>query len=143
MQSGPAGFREIEHTADWELEVWAQDLPGLLEQAARGMFHLAGVRLQGSPPQAVMFHLTAADAESLLVSFLGELLYFIEHDGLGFSSFDLQVSSPSGQAGLECSASLQAQPLDALEKEIKAVTYHHLKVETTPAGLYTRIVFDV
>jgi len=26
------GYREVEHTADWELEVWAADLPGLLEQ---------------------------------------------------------------------------------------------------------------
>ena len=26
-----AGYREVEHTADWELEVWATDLAGLLE----------------------------------------------------------------------------------------------------------------
>jgi SHS2 domain-containing protein len=39
-----AGYREREHTADWELEVWAPDLPRLLEQAARGMYRLAGLR---------------------------------------------------------------------------------------------------
>ena len=25
-----AGFRELEHTADWQLEVWAPDLPGVV-----------------------------------------------------------------------------------------------------------------
>jgi hypothetical protein len=45
MTHSTAGFREIEHTADWELEVWAPDLPALLEQAGRGMYALAGVRL--------------------------------------------------------------------------------------------------
>ena len=39
------GFREHAHTADWELEVWAPDLPTLLEQAARGMYAISGVQL--------------------------------------------------------------------------------------------------
>ena len=139
----PAGYREIEHTADWELEVWAQDLPGLLEQAARGMQHLAGLRLQEVPARLLELQLTAADAESLLVTFLGELLYSIEQHQLGFSAFDLQVSQLPDQAGLELHASLHVQPLLALDKEIKAVTYHRLQVQRTPAGLCTRIVFDV
>ena len=46
MAGDPSGFREREHTADWELEVWAPDLPGLLVQAARGMYWLMGARLQ-------------------------------------------------------------------------------------------------
>lgn len=138
-----AGYREIEHTADWELEVWAQDLPGLLEQAARGMQHLAGLRQHTAPVHLLELQLTAADAESLLVAFLGELLFSIEQQQLGFSNFDLQVSPLPDHAGLELHASLQGQPLLALDKEIKAVTYHRLKVQPTPAGLCTRIVFDV
>lgn len=139
----PAGYREIEHTADWELEVWAQDLPGLLEQAARGMQHLAGMRLQDTPAHRIELQLTATDAESLLVSFLSELLYSSEQHQLGFSAFDLQVSQLTDDTGLDLHASLQGQPLLALDKEIKAVTYHRLEVQRTPAGLCTRIVFDV
>ncbi|MFC2053874.1 archease, partial [Chloroflexota bacterium] len=36
MKREIAGFREIEHTADWELEVWAPDILELLKQAAIG-----------------------------------------------------------------------------------------------------------
>lgn len=143
MRSASAGFREIEHTADWELEVWAADLPGLLEQAARGMLHLAGARLQEAPEQPVNLTLTAADAESLLVSFLGELLFTLEQSSLGFRSFDLQVKPLANQTGLELTATMQAQPLLSLDKEIKAVTYHRLAVQTFADGLRTRIVFDV
>ena len=35
----------MEHTADWELEVWAEDLSGLLEEAAGGMYELMGVEV--------------------------------------------------------------------------------------------------
>ncbi len=138
-----AGFRELAHTADWELEAWAEDLPGLLEQAARGMLQLAGARLHDSPRQTLSLHLAAADPESLLVTFLGELLFIMEQDGSGASSFDIAVRSLEDPAGLELNASLQVQPLLSLEKEIKAVTYHRLEVQPTPQGLRTRIVFDV
>ena len=46
MAKQSSGFREKEHTADWELDVWAPDLPALLEQAARGMYWLMGARLE-------------------------------------------------------------------------------------------------
>lgn len=138
-----AGFRELVHTADWELEVWAPDLPGLLEQAARGMFKLAGARLQDSPRQALRLQLAAADPESLLVSFLSELLFIVEQNHLGFSDYELEVCRVADPAGLELEANLQARPLLSLDKDIKAVTYHRLQVQSTPQGLRTRIVFDV
>lgn len=143
MRSTPAGYQEIAHTADWELEVWAEDLPGLLEQAARGMLHLAGARLQDSPSQAVLLNLRGADAESLMVTFLSELLFRMEQTGLGFSDFQLHIQELPDRAGLECTATLLARPLLALDKEIKAVTYHRLNIASTRDGMHTRIVFDV
>jgi len=143
MRSTPAGYQEIAHTADWELEVWAEDLPGLLEQAALGMLHLAGARLKDDPVQEARISLTAADRESLLVSFLSELLFQMEQTGMGFQDFLIQVQPQPDSSGLVCDASFQAQPLLALDKEIKAVTYHRLQVLETSQGLLTRIVFDV
>ena len=64
-----AGFQEVEHTADWELHVWAPDLGALLEQAARGMYQLSGTRLAGAPRVRRNLEIQAVDAESLLVRF--------------------------------------------------------------------------
>jgi len=63
------GFREREHTADWELEVWAPDFPGLLEQSARGMYALSGLRLQTGSRQSRSISLHGEDKESCWYAF--------------------------------------------------------------------------
>lgn len=137
MDSPVAGFREIAHTADWQLEVWAPDIPGLIEQAARGMYTLAGVELKAGPRQQVRVVLRLTDIESLLVSFLGELLYLIESTGLAFDEFDFRIGNGT------FTAYLTGAPLAKLDKEIKAVTYHNLEVRQLPGSLTVNIVFDV
>jgi SHS2 domain-containing protein len=132
------GFREHAHTADWELEAWAPNLPSLLEQAARGMYALSGVRLQSGLTQTRTITLQAEDAESLLVRFLNELLWLEEEQGLGFDRFSITVDEQ-----LNLQAELNGFANASLDKEIKAVTYHNLQVEDTPQGLRVNIVFDV
>jgi SHS2 domain-containing protein len=133
----PAGYQEIEHTADWELAVWAPDLPGLLEQAARGIYALAGMRLNPALPARRTLELQADDAESLLVSFLGELLHWVEQDNLAFDQFQIELD------GLKLRAALVGAQVGEWEKEIKAVTYHNLQVRQSARGLQVNIVFDV
>jgi SHS2 domain-containing protein len=132
-----AGYREVEHTADWELEVWAADLPGLFEQAARGMLTLAGMRLQPQPRLSRRVSLQASDSETLLVSFLSELLYYLEQEGIGFDQYRITLD------GLNLRAELGGARLESIQKEIKAVTFHRLSVRQTEAGLRVNIVLDV
>ncbi|HEX7975385.1 MAG TPA: archease [Anaerolineales bacterium] len=132
-----AGYREIEHTADWELEVWAPDMQMLFELAARGMYSLAAARLQAGPRLIRSLELTGRDPEMMLVSFLGELLFLGVQEGIGFDAFDLQF----GEHALH--ARLGGAPLESQDKEIKAVTYHNLAIRKTARGLEVRIVFDV
>jgi SHS2 domain-containing protein len=132
------GFREHAHTADWELEIWAPDLPSLLEQAARGMYALSGMRLQKGPHQTRTIALHAADAESLLVRFLTELLWVEQEEGLGFDDFAITIDNL-----FNLQAVMGGAAIANLDKEIKAVTYHNLAVQTTSQGLRVNIVFDV
>ncbi len=138
-----AGFREREHTADWELEAWAEDLPGLLEQAARGMYALSGAKLQPAPREIRAFKVSAYDAESLLVRFLSELLYYAQQAGLGFDRFRLILSQPAPGEQLELQAELEGAALRSIDKEIKAVTYHNLAVRQEAGSVRVKIVFDV
>ncbi|HNZ13767.1 MAG TPA: archease, partial [Anaerolineaceae bacterium] len=86
-----AGYREISHTADWALQVWAPDLSGLLVQAARGMTALLDLQLAEAPRLEHLLTLDAADPESLLVSFLTEILYINEQEHLGFDAFQVSL----------------------------------------------------
>ncbi len=132
-----AGYREIEHTADWELEVWAPDLLALLEQAAVGMNALSGICLQTGTRLQHSFSLRMEDPESLLVRFLGELVFLAEQDNLGFDRYDLHLENGWLQARLAGAA------IAWRRKEIKAVTYHNLAIRATGRGLEVNIVFDV
>lgn len=131
------GFQEQPHTADWALTIWAPDMIDLLRQAARGMYALMRVRLLAAPRETYRFEIAAPDRETLLVTFLSELLYFTQRDGVAFDRFDLAGD------GERLSAEVEGAPLEALDKEIKAVTYHQLAVRETARGLEATLVFDV
>jgi SHS2 domain-containing protein len=139
MKGNLAGFKEVEHTADWRLHVWAPDLPGLLEQAARGMYALAGMRLSpdAQPRISRSLEILASDPESLLVRFLSELLHYSSQEHQGFDGF--QLSTDKNHLKAELSGGL----VMVVDKEIKAVTYHNLVILTTERGLEASIVFDV
>lgn len=132
-----AGFYEIEHTADWALTVFAPDLAGLLEQAARGMSTLSGTALQPGPRRVQELSIIGYDPEHLLVKFLTEILHFEQEEYLGFEGYTLTLHD------LTLTARLISAPIASQQKEIKAVTYHNLQIQPTPYGLETTIVFDV
>jgi SHS2 domain-containing protein len=131
------GFHEHEHTADWELEVWAPDLRALFEQAARGMYALSGIQLKPTPYIERSVQLSGPDAESLLVGFLQELLFLSETEVIGFDRFEILLDDRT------LSARMHGAPIRSISKEIKAVTYHNLHIRKTERGLEARIVFDV
>jgi SHS2 domain-containing protein len=132
-----SGYSEREHTADWELEIWAPDFLGLLEQAARGIYAMSGTCLETGPRQALFLDLNADDRESLLVRFLTELLVLSELERLAFDLFKFSLEGTSLHAALEGAAILSQ------DKEIKAVTYHNLSILETEEGLRVNIVLDV
>lgn len=131
------GFREIAHTADWELEVWAPDLGTLLVQAALGMYHLAEVILSPHPRLHRTFEISFKEPETLLIDFLTELIFLTESEGLAFDKYELQLE------GYQLIALVSGAELESISKEIKAATYHNLIIKESERGLITNIVFDV
>lgn len=131
------GFEEIAHTADWSARVWAEDLPSLFAEAARAMNSLAGTVTRDGPAVERSFDAAGPDPESLLVAFLSELVYYQEQENLAFNVFDIRVDRKTLRAVME------GAPIASLDKAIKAVTYHNLKIEETAQGLEAVIVLDV
>lgn len=135
-------FEEIPHTADLCLHVWAADLTSLFVESARGMNALARFRIAEKPRVERTFSTSAVDTESLLVAFLSELVYFAEQDRLAFDRFDLSLDLITGQP-CRLSATLHGAPILSLDKVIKAVTYHNLRIQRTTQRYEMEIVFDV
>ena len=131
------GFEEIPHTADWAIRVWAEDLAGLLVESASGMYALSGAVQAQDPRVTRRLEIESADAESMLVTFLSELLYYAEQENTAFDQFDIQLKDD------RLKVDMQGAPLISLSKAIKAVTYHNLSIERTERGMEAVIVFDV
>lgn len=131
------GFEEISHTADWSVRVWAQDLPLLFAESARAMNALAGTVTGQGPRVKRAFTSGGPDAESLLVAFLSELVYYQEQENLAFDTFDTRLSDK------QISVDMEGAQITSIDKAIKAVTYHNLEVEETARGVEVVIVFDV
>ena len=135
-------YREVAHTADWSLEVWAETREGLFVDAARGMMALARSGADGSggagAPRRLRVELAGGDYESLLVSWLQELLYQAEADGWLFDDFGIESLAPERLVGWA-----SGRPGQQPDKTIKAVTYHNLEIRQTEQGYTATLVFDV
>jgi SHS2 domain-containing protein len=131
-----SGFEELQHTADWALHVWAQDIKGLFEQSALGMYALMEIKADKDTFVERELSLHGGDMEDWLVSFLSELLLG-EMEGLAFNQFELQV-----EPGV-FNARMSGGKLLGIRKEIKAVTYHNLAVRQVDGHWEVTIVFDV
>jgi len=101
------------------------------------MYALMGTTLKPTPRVQRNFKLQADDGESLLVSFLNELLYFGELEDLGFDRFEVRIN------GQNLRAEVEGAPFEARKKEIKAVTYHGLAIQQKDDSYLVEIVFDV
>jgi SHS2 domain-containing protein len=137
MSSHPH-FEEIEHTADIAIRVRGRDLAELFANAAYGM--ACQLADPGAVDQTVehSIELDAYDVETLLVSWLGELLYLGEREECVFTDFDVLQVAPT-----RLRAVVRGGPVKEHGAHIKAVTFSELEIVRTDAGYETTVVFDV
>lgn len=131
-------FEELAYTADVGIRAFGQDLNSLFDNAAYGMFSLIGDIDGLFDTTHHTVSLSAPDRESLLVDWLGELLYLHDTTNEIFIRFSInEISDTHLEA--EVHGTFLAQP----QLEIKAVTYHDLKIEETPQGYTATVLFDI
>lgn len=135
-------YETFEHTADLGLRVRAADLNTLFAEAAQALFATVVDDLGTvQPRQRLDVQLAADDREYLLFDWLRELLYHFDVEHLLLSRFEVRVSD----TGLTGTA--WGEPLDrsrhALSHEVKAITYHGLRVEQTADGWLAEVIVDI
>lgn len=138
----PAWLREVDHTGDVGIEVTAQTLEQLFVRAAWGMFSiltdLNGVR----PASSVALSVEANDIEALLVRWLSELNFLHTTDRWLFSDFRIERLEDE-----RLSATARGERFDpnrhVIYTEIKAVTFHDLKIERRDDAWTARVIFDM
>ena len=135
-------YELFEHTADLGLRVHAATLEELLAEAARGLLAMLVANPEAvRPVQTKTIALAAEDPPYLLFDWLNELLYAFETDKLLLSEFDLHV------AGKQLTATCRGERMDPahhqMDHEVKAITYHGLRVEHKTHGWEAEVIVDI
>ena len=134
-------FELIEHTADVGIMAYGADVREAFANAARGMFSL--IVEPGSVREMAHrdIEVTAPDEESLLVTWLNELIYLFDAENMLFSRFDI---TELGDTRLK--ARTYGEVVDdtrhRLKTGIKAATYHMVEVDRGKCGR-VRVLFDI
>ena len=129
------GHEEVGHTADIALRVWGDSYSELFREAAAGLLDLTAVT--GAPGALRSLSLEAPDAETLLVDWLGELLYLGERWAEAYVPLSVHV-----EPGWRLAATVRGFAVGEARAKVKAVTYHGLCIRGEAGQYEATIVFD-
>ena len=139
-------FEIVDHTADVGIKAHGSILTELFENAARGMFSVitcGGANPQGSQVEKdIEINKDAGELEDMLVSWLSELLYIFNREKICFNSFKITGLNNNSLKAAATGVNIDLYQSD-LYTEIKAVTFHNLKIEEDVEGFSCTIIFDV
>jgi SHS2 domain-containing protein len=135
-------FETFDHTADLGLRVRAADLDTLFVEAAEALFSVVVDDPNTiADSQTLEIDIAGDDREFLLFDWLKTLLYHFDAEHLLFHRFEVHVLTD----GLH--ATVWGEPLDRarheLGHEVKAITYHGLRVEQTADGWLAEVIVDI
>jgi SHS2 domain-containing protein len=139
---GPVLFEVVDHTGDLGVVVRGRTLPELFERAAAAMFAQLADLARVEPREEDTIRAEAPDREALLVAWLSELLVRHSLDGKVYSCFEVTTL---GDRRLE--GRVWGEPTEpdrhGAHTELKAVTYHCLRIDRPGKEWRARVIFDV
>jgi SHS2 domain-containing protein len=132
----------FDHTADLGLRAQAGDLNHLFADIGHAlMSSLVDDPTTIQPRETRTVTIDGSDREYLLYDWLAALLGWYHADQFLAAEFTVEV----GPNGL--TATVRGEPADAerhpLSHEVKAITYHGLRVEATPDGYLAEAIVDI
>lgn len=135
-------FEVFEHTADIGVRVFGRDLAELLRNAALALMTLITDRESVRPDEKTVFELEAETGEELLIKMLSEILYLHQARKMVFCEAEMELTD-----GYRLKGRLKGEKIDPgrheLLLDIKAATYHNLKIKRVNDRFMAEIVFDI
>lgn len=135
-------YEFINHTADIGIKVRGFSRKEMFENAARAMFDLIVDLDTVKTRNQMTIEIRGEQLEELLADWLRDLLYRYNGDKYLLKEFKIEKISPRG-----LKARVRGEKLDmsrhSLRREIKAVTYHDLKIRKLNRQWQAQIIFDI
>jgi len=139
-------FEFLEHTADVYIAAYGATLEEAFENAALATFEVMTDTRKIAHKIEYTIKVEAPDEQSLLYSWLEQLLVNFETKGNLYSSFEIPKIEKTGK-GFTFTARIRGEPFNP-EKHpqkvgIKAVTYHRMEIDKKPSKVTIKFILDI
>ena len=135
-------FEVIDHTADIGIIVYGADIKQVFANAALGLFNLMADLDNLKEDTKRQIELSAEDVEVLLVEWLNELIYISDVEHIIFKRFEINELNNTKLKAM-CFGEKIKPGQHRLKREIKAATYHMLRINKEDGSYKVQIIFDI
>ena len=132
----------IDHTADIGIVAYGTDIKQVFANAAFGLFNLMADLDDFKEDLQRELELSAEDVEVLLVEWLNELIYIFDVEHIIFKRFEIEGLT-STHIKARCFGEKIKPGQHKLKREIKAATYHMLRISKEDGGYKVQVIFDI
>lgn len=132
-------YRTLEHTADLMIKAWGTTLEECFANAAFGMVDQIVDASSAEEREEVDIEVEGEGKEELLYNFLSEVLFIFDAKRLVLGRFDVKILP--GRLTAKAWGERFDREKHSPKQEIKAVTYHELKVDEREPSV--TVLFDV
>lgn len=135
-------FEILEHPADIGFRAYGRTREELYQNAALALFSLACDPATIEERESLEIEATGSEEETLIYAWLAELLAIAEAERLVFLRVEIRSLDAGRVRGVA-----HGEPYDRARHRsgthIKAVTFHQLRVDQTPAGWSAQVYLDL
>src|SRR4030042_313124 len=134
-------FEFVDHTGDLGVRMFGESLPRLFEQAAEALPFIL------TDPETIRIEetrkilLEAKTDEELLITWLNELVYLFDVEGLLFKAYDV-LSVHDHHLEALARGEIYVEGRHPIKTAVKAATYHQLKIENHQGVWTTQVIFS-
>jgi len=138
-------YEILEHTADIRVKIFADNQEELFKNSAICLFELlTDTKIEAKKTKTI--ELSAPKLEDLLIFWLNELLSVFYSNKFLPGEYQVSIKEAAGKKTI--TAEIKGQDFNpygdkGVKSEIKAATYHNLKINKDKNGFTAEVIFDV
>ncbi|MFA5177870.1 MAG: archease [Candidatus Omnitrophota bacterium] len=137
-----ANYEVFEHTADIGVRIKGKDLESLFKNAGLALFQISSRKqfTKDKTHTSIKVKLGSDNLESLFIDWLNELLSLSAAKGLIFHNIKVNRLEDNFIEAIAVGSNINNYKINT---EIKAATYHQLRVVQKTAGWEAEVILDV
>ncbi|MBU4370032.1 archease [Patescibacteria group bacterium] len=130
-------YEILEHTADLKIRAYGENLEKVFSNFLKAMVEVCQPEIDSSSLISRKIQIKAESLESLLIDFLSEIIYLMDVNKEIYTRAELMIK------GNKLKGEIKGQKVKRFQTEIKAATWHDLKIEKKDNLWTATVLFDI